>query len=78
MLNMLNEKIFLFLWLWFLFVGALSVIDVVYWLFTAIPCVRERKVREYLHWSMIALLKLKDEDYDDEKLNDDHDEIVPG
>uniref|UniRef100_A0A7E4UUP9 Innexin n=1 Tax=Panagrellus redivivus TaxID=6233 RepID=A0A7E4UUP9_PANRE len=49
MINMFNEKIFLFFWFWFLLVGVLSVLSLVYWLFaTAIGDWRIGFVSKYL------------------------------
>lgn len=49
MINMLNEKLFIFLWFWLLFVGVSSVISLVYVLATLVPSYfRERRAIQYL------------------------------
>lgn len=49
MINMFNEKIFIFFWFWFLFVGALSVLSLVYYFFASLLPGRQRLyVAKYL------------------------------
>jgi hypothetical protein len=49
MINMFNEKLYLFLWWWFLFVAVLNCLNFLYWLFISlIPSVRVNFVRKYL------------------------------
>ena len=49
MINMFNEKIFVFFWFWFLFVGILSFLSLVYWTFaTTIGKWRRDFVAKYL------------------------------
>jgi len=49
MINMFNEKIFLFFWFWFMLVGVLSVLSLFYWfLATLLPIQRRAYVSKYL------------------------------
>ncbi|KAI1724202.1 innexin domain-containing protein [Ditylenchus destructor] len=49
MINMFNEKIFIFFWFWFLLVGALSVLSLIYWLFaTLLPGQQRGYIGKYL------------------------------
>ncbi len=49
MINMFNEKIFLFLWWWYLLVGFLSVGSLLYWAISSlIPNWGQKFVRNYL------------------------------
>lgn len=46
---MFNEKIFIFFWFWFLLVGALSILSLLYWMFaTLLPGQRRTYVSRYL------------------------------
>lgn len=48
-LNMLNEKIYLFLWWWFLLVAILTILNLIYWLSVSFsPSSRRRFVARYL------------------------------
>ena len=50
MINMFNEKIFLFLWWWFLLVGILTIYSLVRWLFMAfLPAAQESFIRRMLN-----------------------------
>ncbi|KAH7728080.1 inx-13 [Aphelenchoides avenae] len=49
MINMFNEKIFLFFWFWFLFVGILSVLSFLYWFFATVFAGQQRSyIEKYL------------------------------
>ena len=49
MINMFNEKIFIFFWFWFLLVGVLSILSLLYWVFaTILPGQRRNYVSRYL------------------------------
>lgn len=49
MINMFNEKIFIFLWFWLLFIALISVLSFLHWLFTCYTNSSGRKmVRSYL------------------------------
>jgi hypothetical protein len=49
MINMFNEKIYLFIWFWFLFVAISTVINFLYCVFTLIPPMsREKTVKAFL------------------------------
>ncbi|KAL3119007.1 hypothetical protein niasHT_003790 [Heterodera trifolii] len=49
MINMFNEKIFLFFWFWFIFVGLLSLLSLFYWAFaTLVPAFQKAYVCKYL------------------------------
>lgn len=49
MINMFNEKIFIFLWFWFFFVGIMSVLSLIYWFFaTTMGGWRKDFVTKYL------------------------------
>ena len=49
MINMFNEKIFVFLWFWFLFVGIMSILSLIYWLLaTTLGGGRKEFVTKYL------------------------------
>jgi len=48
-LNMLNEKLYLFLWWWFLLVAVVSILNLLYWLAVSFnPMSRRRFVARYL------------------------------
>ncbi len=49
MINMFNEKIYLFLWWWFLIVAILTCLNFLYWLIiSVVPGMRRDFVRRYL------------------------------
>jgi hypothetical protein len=49
MINMFNEKIFIFLWFWFFFVGIMSILSLIYWLLaTTVGKWRKDFVTKYL------------------------------
>lgn len=49
MINMFNEKIYLFLWVWLCFIGVCTSINFVYWMFTLVPSYcRYRFIHKYL------------------------------
>lgn len=46
---MFNEKIFIYFWFWFLLVGVLSVLSLLYWIFaTLLPGQRRNFISRYL------------------------------
>lgn len=52
MLNMFNEKIYIFLWFWMLVVGIITVLNLFYWLWTTLfPAARYSHVSRYLRLS---------------------------
>ncbi|KAI1731520.1 innexin domain-containing protein [Ditylenchus destructor] len=49
MINMFNEKIYLFIWFWFLFVAISTIINFFYCVITMVPpSARERTIRQFL------------------------------
>lgn len=49
MINMFNEKIFLFLWWWFFIVAVVTILDTIYWfIISVVPVFRRTFVARYL------------------------------
>uniref|UniRef100_A0A915KBH3 Innexin n=1 Tax=Romanomermis culicivorax TaxID=13658 RepID=A0A915KBH3_ROMCU len=49
MINMLNEKIYIFLWFWFLFVSLYTVANLVFFLLShMVACSRSKKIKRFL------------------------------
>jgi hypothetical protein len=56
MINMFNEKIYLFLWWWFLIVAVLTIINFIYWLIISlVPHFGQDFVGRYLQYKGIVL-----------------------
>ena len=73
MINMLNEKIFLFLWWWFLVVAVLTIINFLYWLVISLmPHFGQDFVGRYLQYKGISLRSRKElENFVDDSLRKD-------
>lgn len=62
MINLFNEKIYLFLWFWFLFVGLSTIINFVYCVSTMVPpSARQRSIRKLLKQAKLQELLEADE-----------------
>jgi len=51
MINMFNEKIFLFLWFWLVFLAIVTAANLLWWLFSCWPTANRRLVHKYLRIS---------------------------
>lgn len=51
-INMLNEKVYIFLWFWFVGVASLEMVSILIWIFRL--CVRRRRVRSLIRYLKIA------------------------
>ncbi|PAA78176.1 hypothetical protein BOX15_Mlig004658g3 [Macrostomum lignano] len=62
-LNILNEKLYIFLWFWTVFCISLTVISTIVWLVRVFtPKIRQQFVKKYLHKLALLVDKAKDEE----------------
>ncbi|XP_067940722.1 innexin unc-9-like [Watersipora subatra] len=64
--NLFNEKVFVVLWFWLVFLAAASVLGFVLWLFTALNSVNRTFVRKYL----TIMGRLQKDDYNQDDINE--------